>query len=150
MVVDWDSKEFNDKLLATYKVTEDPLQCGWILPDGRMLDFVSGANDQYVFAHFSIEWVTGVPRDECIDHFNRAGAIRHTHSQRAVSIMKAPPEPQLKSLASLLRMHYKDDNWISGRTQLLMRDGERESFEHYPLGANPAYIIDDVRKFFRP
>ena len=147
MEIDWKNKEFDKKLLSVYNITEDPLQCGWILPDGRMLDFQKGAKG-YVFAHFSIEFVTNTPRDECIEEFNKAGAIRHTHSQRSISIMKKPTSFQIMSLAGLLKMHYKADSWISGRTQLGMTGNNKDFFKRYPIGHNPGYIINDIKGFF--
>jgi hypothetical protein len=147
-MIDWENEEFNRKMLGIYKVTDDPLYCGWILPDGRMLNFIEGANGIHIMCHLFVEFVVGIKGQAAIDEFTSSGAIRHQHRHNAMMIKTTPTEAQLGTVAKVLMCHYKSGTWMSGRTQLHMKNGDKTFFNHYTLGENPSRIMDDVREFF--
>jgi len=147
-MIDWEDEDFNRRLLQIYKVTSDPLYCGWILPDGRMLNFIEGENGLHIMNHRFVEFVLEQKGENAITEFASSGAIRHQHTHNAVFIIKRPTDAQMPRLADVFKCHYRTESWINGRTTLHMLNEFKSFFEYYQLGTNPSHIMADVRRFF--
>lgn len=102
-----------DRAVAEFGVTDNPVVAGFILPDGRMLDFEGGDGGGYTrgLDHRSITAVQGSNADdagtEAMLLFMGRGAVRMS-MQRAgdlfLDIVRAPTRAQWSTIADLIGM----------------------------------------------
>ena len=128
---------------------------GWILPDGSLIDLSRGT-DRRAFDHRNIGRAVGGPGGTMgMQQFMAAGAIRLAPEGGGLDISKPPTVQQMSRIAEVVRR-------FQGQIVLDLENGlgeldegnelyrrSRNSWrQDYPLGTNPAQVLNDIRKFY--
>ena len=137
-------KENTNSLLQQAKeifgVTYDIRECGWILPDGSMLDFNeknqggSGGYrtlDHRAVSEIGVDW----------EHFRNMGAIRCDASQGMLDIGQDTTPQQDEKIARICK---RNDGYV----ELEVHNGIKEDYVSYE-GINYMRLLSDIHKFYQ-
>ena len=140
---------FFTKVVRHFGYTNDLSEAGYILPNGGLLDF-SGKREGGQFGtrardHREIGMATGEGGTEGMIDFILKGAIRFMPETGFLHIGRMPTEQQFNRILDVFRQHrVREEGTI---VTLQRAPGVSRDFE-YQRGTNPAYIINDIRKFY--
>lgn len=126
-----------------FGTTKDIAEAGYILPDGRMLNFSGGARGKRTIDHLDVAEVRGVPGSgfEAMAAFLRAGAMRIDAKEGAVTLETKPTLSQESVIKAIAERR-------GGELAFDLVDGSRRTGRYYDEGTKPARILGDVRRFY--
>ena len=124
----------------TFGVTYDIRECGWILPDGAMLDFSEkeqgGSGGYRTLDHRAVSEI-GVDWEQ----FRDMGAIRCDAAQGMLDIGQDTTSQQDEKIARICK---RNDGYV----ELEVHSGTREDYVSYE-GVNYMRLISDIHKFYQ-
>lgn len=132
-----------------FGVTNDIRECGFILPDGTMLDFSgrhmtndkASCNGLRRVDHRSIEHIGGDSINISLSRFIESGAIRCDCRGAFINLMKKPTREQCVILSILIRMN-------DGCVTVEIGDDEVSlDYAEYDE-AKPSVVIGQINRFF--
>ena len=152
-----DAEYIFDAAKKRFGVTYDVRECGYVLPDGSMLDF----SGRHIQNHGYLVMGGGRPVDHCSikdmswsedfktrtdtpmtqEEFVALGAIRIDFNQGYAEIAKRPTKEQEMALWRFAKFN---DGWV---TVELHNDGGESIYGEYE-DANPRRVVADVMRYF--
>jgi hypothetical protein len=142
----FDGMELEGKVVAQFGLTEDPNEAGFILFDGRMVDFsgkgkIEGTTGEVPggtrrLPHEAIRRIDGLGKNAIVDFMVRSSAIQVDFERGAVYSVGIPSTQQVARIAKSV----KGDIW-------LYLDSERGEFLGKKLFTSPA--VADIEAFYR-
>jgi len=140
-----------DAAKKMFGVTNDMRECGFILPDGTMLDFSgkhktddkASLDGRRTVYHRSIEDIEGENTPYVtLSRFIEAGAIRCALLGAFINLIKRPTKEQIEVLSRFILK-------CNGHIQLEIGDDDISiDYVEYPKGTPYQRIINDILNFF--
>lgn len=132
---EWDKIDYFEKAKQYFGTTNDLNECGFILPNGEMLD-LSSVKGRRGIPHRNVEAI-GVGLETFIEH----GAIRCDSRYKLINICKKPTKEQINRLAQIIKAN-------DGSVSLDLGNGH-VTFDYVDYkNANYKRIINDIINFF--
>jgi len=132
---EWDKIDYFEKAKQYFGTTNDLNECGFILPNGEMLD-LSSVKGRRGIPHRNVEAI-GVGLETFIEH----GAIRCDSRYKLINICKKPTKEQINRLIQII----KENN---GSVSLDLGNGHI-TFDYVDYkNVNYKRIINDIINFF--
>lgn len=132
---EWDKIDYFEKAKQYFGTTNDLNECGFILPDGEMLD-LSSAKGRRGIPHRNVEAI-GVGLETFIEH----GAIRCDSRYKLINICKKPTKEQINRLTQIIKAN-------DGSVSLDLGNGH-VTFDYVDYkNVNYKRIINDIINFF--
>ena len=148
------NQDYIDKAVEIFGITEDPHECGYILPDGEMLDFSGGLPSQKGLDHQEIKQIGVRMSSDFVD----MGVIRFGMSISGEWIliqMSKPITASQKSTISRIIRDYSPHIYMDVRTgeeEYIEETGETirevESFS-YHIGTRPYTVFNQIDSSLR-
>lgn len=132
-----------DTAVEYHGITSNYKKAGYILPDGRLLDFSYGESRR-VEDHRGIELPDNLEFNSGTDkliYFMDAGAIRFSPETTAFNMTQAPTSQQEALIRSISNME-------GGEVLLDLEDGERTVSLEYEEGTKATKILGDIKRFY--
>jgi hypothetical protein len=128
------------KAIKYFGITNSLRECGYILPNGTMLDLSGknqgGSGGTRALDHREINDIISMP------DFISMGAIRHFPEQPGVDIRKNPTQQQLDII-------YRDVESSGNGYTLEILDSRRGRFyTAYDIGVKASKVINDIKNFY--
>lgn len=132
---EWDKIDYFEKAKQYFGTTNDLNECGFILPNGEMLD-LSSVKGRRGIPHRNVEAI-GVGLETFIEH----GAIRCDSRYKLINICKKPTKEQINRLTQIIKAN-------DGSVSLDLGNGH-VTFDYVDYkNANYKRIINDILNFF--
>ena len=132
---EWDKIDYFEKAKQYFGTTNDLNECGFILPDGEMLD-LSSVKGRRGIPHRNVEAI-GVGLETFIEH----GAIRCDSRYKLINICKKPTKEQINRLTQIIKAN-------DGSVSLDLGNGH-VTFDYVDYkNVNYKRIINDIINFF--
>ena len=132
---EWDKIDYFEKAKQYFGTTNDLNECGFILPNGEMLD-LSSVKGRRGIPHRNIEAI-GVGLEIFIEH----GAIRCDSRYKLINICKKPTKEQINRLTQIIKAN-------DGSVSLDLGNGH-VTFDYVDYkNVNYKRIINDIINFF--
>ena len=132
---EWDKIDYFEKAKQYFGTTNDLNECGFILPNGEMLD-LSSVKGRRGIPHRNVEAI-GVGLEIFIEH----GAIRCDSRYKLINICKKPTKEQINRLVEFIKAN-------DGSVSLDLGNGNI-TFDYVDYkNANYKRIINDIINFF--
>jgi hypothetical protein len=135
LLTEWDRTDYFEKAKEYFGTTNDLNECGFILPDGEMLD-LSSSKGRRGIPHRNVEAI-GIGLETFIEH----GAIRCDSRYKLINICKRPTKEQIIRLVEIIKAN-------NGSVSLDLGNGH-VTFDYVDYkNANYKRIINDIINFF--
>ena len=135
LLTEWDRTDYFEKAKEYFGTTSDLNECGFILPDGEMLD-LSSSKGRRGIPHRNVEAI-GIGLESFIEH----GAIRCDSRYKLINICKRPTKEQIIRLVEIIKAN-------NGSVSLDLGNGH-VTFDYVNYkNANYKRIINDIINFF--
>ena len=145
------------KVVKCFGITNNLSEAGYILPDGRLLDF-SGKNDggepgMRSRDHREIGMATEEGGTAGMIKFMQAGNVRIDASAGFIDMNRMPTDAQFKVIVQIINLH-RGEVAIDVEDNLMWEPGKEypragRSFRNrYDYGTNPFYVIQDIKNFY--
>ena len=135
LLTEWDKIDYFEKAKQYFGTTNDLNECGFILPNGEMLD-LSSVKGRRGIPHRNVEAI-GVGLETFIEH----GAIRCDSRYKLINICKKPTKEQINRLTQIIKAN-------DGSVSLDLGNGH-VTFDYVDYkNANYKRIINDIINFF--
>lgn len=132
---EWDKIDYFEKAKQYFGTTNDLNECGFILPNGEMLD-LSSVKGRRGIPHRNVEAI-GVGLEIFIEH----GAIRCDSRYKLINICKKPTKEQINRLVEIIKAN-------DGSVSLDLGNGH-VTFDYVDYkNVNYKRIINDIINFF--
>lgn len=132
---EWDKIDYFEKAKQYFGTTNDLNECGFILPNGEMLD-LSSVKGRRGIPHRNVEAI-GVGLETFIEH----GAIRCDSRYKLINICKKPTKEQVNRLTQIIKAN-------DGSVSLDLGNGH-VTFDYVDYkNTNYKRIINDIINFF--
>ena len=128
-----------------FGITDDFREAGYMIPDGRMLDF-SGKSEgglagtrSYDHRQINIVFDESFEKSyEPMIQFMKEGNIRIVND--ALDILVLPTENQFKTIAKFVK-------YYNGNVRISIGEND-EIYKDFPIGTNPIFVINWIKKQF--
>ena len=135
LLTEWDRTDYFEKAKEYFGTTNDLNECGFILPNGEMLD-LSSSKGRRGRPHRNVEAI-GIGLESFIEH----GAIRCDSRYKLINICKRPTKEQIIRLVEIIKAN-------NGSVSLDLGNGH-VTFDYVDYkNANYKRIINDIINFF--
>lgn len=135
LLTEWDRTDYFEKAKEYFGTTSDLNECGFILPDGEMLD-LSSSKGRRGIPHRNVETI-GIGLESFIEH----GAIRCDSRYKLINICKRPTKEQIIRLVEIIKAN-------NGSVSLDLGNGH-VTFDYVDYkDTNYKRIINDIINFF--
>jgi hypothetical protein len=98
-----DSKQLIDRAVKRFGITHDPNEAGYVLPDGRLLDFSNGESGERIITHEIADKAIGLAEDAGHNGFlGKTNSVR-MNTPGAVEFIGKPTPVQIKAIVNANR-----------------------------------------------
>jgi hypothetical protein len=132
------SKRIMERAVKEFGITENPSTAGYIIPDGRMLNFGEYGTRSKDHREIGVLFPDDTHGTKAIEAFGNLGAIRLLFSSRSIGIdiYKRPTSAQYDTIENLLYRHNKE-----GYPVYIDMPGHHREFE----SPEPGEIMDYIK-----